>query len=50
MLLKRKINFNFFSKFFFFHLKLSHPQPSRKSLATDENKKYVWKFSWMLNK
>lgn len=42
----------FFLNSFFFHLKLSHSQPNRKSLATDKNKKnskYVWKFSWMLN-
>lgn len=42
----------FFLNSFFFHLKLSHSQPNRKSLAIDKNKKnskYVWKFSWMLN-
>lgn len=39
MLLKRNINFNFFFLILFFHLKLSHSQPNRKSLATDKNKK-----------
>lgn len=50
---EEKNQFQLFSlNSFLFHLKLSHSQPNRKSLATDKNKKnskYVWKFSWMLN-
>lgn len=52
---EEKYQFQLFLLNSFFHLKLSHSQPNRKSLATDKHKKnsknskYVWKFSWMLN-